>query len=74
MLAIFISAVARTLSWVAGQPTGERATALSVTAGLGAGAAAILLAVLALFTGPTVLVLIPLLTAAGIAAWWLLTT
>ncbi|MEJ8281752.1 hypothetical protein [Pseudonocardia spirodelae] len=70
VLAVFVAGVARTLSWVAGEPVGERATALAVSSGLGAGVALIGLGVAAVFAGPAVLVLVPLLTAAGAGAWW----
>ncbi|WP_224387534.1 hypothetical protein [Pseudonocardia sp. ICBG1293] len=70
VLALFVAGVARTLSWVAGEPVGERATALAVASGLGAGTTAVTLGVVAVFAGPAVLVLVPLLTAAGIGAWW----
>ncbi len=70
VLAVVVAGVARTLSWVAGEPVGERATALAVTSGLGAGTAAIALGVVAVFAGPAVLVLVPLLTGAGVATWW----
>ena len=73
MLAVFVGAATRTLSWVAGVPTGQRANQLAVTTSLGAGTGAIVLAVVAVFAGPAVLILIPLITAATIATWWLLT-
>lgn len=69
-LAIFVGAVVRTLSWVADEPTGDRATALAVTSGLGAGAAAVILSVFAVLAGPVALVLVPLVTAAGVTTWW----
>lgn len=69
-LAVVVAGVARTLSWVAGEPIGERATVLAVASGLGAGIAAITLGVVAVFAGPAVLVLVPLLTGAGIVTWW----
>ncbi|MFP5069204.1 hypothetical protein ACLFMI_06015 [Pseudonocardia nantongensis] len=70
MLAVFVGAVARTLSWVAGRPS-DRATALAVASGLGSGVAAVVLALLAVLAGPAVLVAIPLLTAAGVVLWWI---
>ncbi|OLM11230.1 hypothetical protein Ae717Ps2_5237c [Pseudonocardia sp. Ae717_Ps2] len=70
VLAVVVAGVARTLSWVAGEPIGERATVLAVASGLGAGIAAITLGVVAVFAGPAVLVLVPLLTGAGMVTWW----
>lgn len=70
VLAVFVGLVARTLSWVAGEPAGRAATVLALNAGLGAGAAAVALGVLAVLAGPVVLVLIPLVTGLGVAAWW----
>ncbi|GAA4995861.1 hypothetical protein WHI96_00435 [Pseudonocardia tropica] len=70
VLAVVVAGVARTLCWVAGGPIGERATALAVAGGLGAGGAAIALGVVAVVAGPAVLVLVPLLTGAGVATWW----
>ena len=43
---------------------------VAVASGLGAGTAAIALGVVAVFAGPAVLVLVPLLTGAGVATWW----
>ncbi|MBP2364966.1 hypothetical protein [Pseudonocardia parietis] len=71
VLAVFVGAVVRTLSWVAAEPTGDRANSLAITSGLGAGAAAVGLSVFAVLAGPVVLVLIPLVTAAGAGAWWI---
>lgn len=70
MLAVFVGAVVRTLSWVVGR-SGDGATALAVTSGLGSGVAAVALALLAVLAGPAVLVAIPLLTAAGVVVWWI---
>jgi hypothetical protein len=70
-LAVFVGLVARTLSWVAGEPGGRAATVLALSAGLRAGIAVVVLGVLAVLAGPVVLVLIPLVTAFGAVGWWI---
>lgn len=69
--AIFVGVVTRTLSWVAGGPTDERASFVAVAAGAGAGAATLALAALCVVAGPAALVLVPLATAAGLATCWI---
>jgi hypothetical protein len=70
VLAVFVGLVARTLSWVAGEPGGQAATVLALSAGLGAGIAVVVLGVLAVLAGPVVLVVIPLVTAFAVVGWW----
>ena len=70
VLAVFVGAVVRTLSWVAGEPVGDRATAVAVASGLGAGAAAVVLGVVAVLAGPASLLVVPVVTIAGVAIWW----
>lgn len=71
LLGTLVGVVARTGMWLVGEPDADRANGLAVTAGLGAGSATLALDVFALLAGPVALVVVPLLTAAGVAVWWI---